>query len=33
MEFAEGIDKKMALHYYVCPSLLRAKEAGEEAKP
>ena len=39
-ETSEGIDRKMALHYYarwrfihdLLPSLLRAKEAGEEAK-
>ena len=39
-ETSEGIDKKMALHYYarwrfihdLVPSLVRAKEAGEEAK-
>jgi short-subunit dehydrogenase len=39
-ETSEGIDKKMALHYYarwrfihdLLPSLERAKEAGEEAK-
>ena len=39
-ETSEGIDKKLALHYYarwrfihdLLPSLERAKEAGEEAK-
>ena len=39
-ETSEGIDKKLAVHYYarwrfihdLLPSLERAKEAGEEAK-